>query len=121
MVGILKTLAAGDYNVEIDMKGRRDEIGALAEAAAIFQDNLIRTQALEREAEAARRSGDEMRRKVMRDLADDFERSVGSIVQMVSSAATELQATATQLTPLLIRPRSAQPSSPPPPSRRTQA
>lgn len=98
MVGVLQTLAGGDYNVAIEMKDRRDEIGALADAAAVFQDNLIRTQALEREAAAARLTGEEQRRQVMRDLADDFERSVGSIVQMVSSAATELQATATQLT-----------------------
>lgn len=98
IVDVLKRLAAGDYTVQIDADRRGDEIGSLAAAAAVFQENLVRTQALEREAAAARLTSEEQRRKAMRDLADDFERSVGSIVQMVSSAATELQATATQLT-----------------------
>jgi methyl-accepting chemotaxis protein len=97
MVGVLHELASGHYDITIDMGGRRDEIGEVARAAIVFRENLVRTRDLERTAEEHRRAGAAQRRKMMQDLADDFEASVGGIVQMVSSAATELQATATQL------------------------
>ena len=38
------------------------------------------------------------RKRTMIELADGFERAVGGIVGMVSSSATELQATAQQMT-----------------------
>ncbi len=38
------------------------------------------------------------RKRTMIELADGFERAVGGIVGLVSSSATELQATAQQMT-----------------------
>ena len=69
----------------------------MAGAVEIFKENLIRTQALEAEAHAARENVEIQRRKIMHDLADQFEHTVGDVVQMVSSAAIEMQATASQL------------------------
>ncbi|WP_447407226.1 HAMP domain-containing protein, partial [Clostridium perfringens] len=54
MTAAMKVLAAGDAGVAIPCVGRRDEIGAMADAVGIFRDNLIRTRRLEEETRAAR-------------------------------------------------------------------
>ncbi|WP_407048235.1 methyl-accepting chemotaxis protein [Methyloraptor flagellatus] len=97
MVEVLQRLAGGDYTTAIAHGDRRDEIGDVARAAAVFKDNLLRTRELEAEAQRAKAASEEQRRQMMLDLADEFEKAVGSIVQMVSAAATEMQATASQL------------------------
>lgn len=47
-------LAAGDNESAIPHSGRKDEIGEMAEAVAIFRDNAIERERLERETEASR-------------------------------------------------------------------
>ncbi|MBB2964368.1 methyl-accepting chemotaxis protein [Methylobacterium sp. R2-1] len=98
MTATMGTLAAGDTTVAISGSERRDEIGAMAAAVQVFKDNLIRTRQLEDETALARASAEEQRRAGMRQMADSFEQAVGGIVGMVSSSATELQATAQTLT-----------------------
>ncbi|UMY17998.1 methyl-accepting chemotaxis protein [Methylobacterium organophilum] len=87
-------LASGDADVVVPATGRGDEIGAMAGAVGVFKDNLIRSRALERETELARQSAEEQRKRTMREMADGFERAVGSIVASVTAAATQMQATA---------------------------
>jgi methyl-accepting chemotaxis protein len=90
----MATLAGGDTSVQIPFGNRRNEIGAMAGAVQVFKDNLIRSNELEIEAEAAKARLEAERRRVMRELADQFERAVGGIVRTVSEAAAELQAAA---------------------------
>jgi methyl-accepting chemotaxis protein len=94
MTQAMGTLAAGDAVSEVPYRGRRDEVGAMAAAVQVFKDNLIRTRALEEETVQARLAAEEQRKAGMRQMADGFERAVGGIIGTVSSAATELQATA---------------------------
>jgi len=94
IVACLRRLSDGDLTVEIAGVGRRDEIGAIAETARIFRDNLARTRQLEAEAEAAERRAAEDRRMAMNQLADSFEQSVKGVVQSVTASATQLQASA---------------------------
>ena len=98
MAGVMKTLAEGRTDVNIPNLGERNEIGAMASAVEVFRDGMIRTQALEAEAVKAREDAEYQRKQAMRDLASDFEAAIGGVVEMVSSAATEMQATASQLT-----------------------
>ncbi len=97
MTGAMHGLAAGDAASEIPFRQRRDEIGTMAAAVQVFKDNLIRTRALEAETAQARLAAEEQRKVGMRQMADGFEAAVGGIVAMVSSSATELQATAQQM------------------------
>ncbi|MFH6785680.1 MULTISPECIES: methyl-accepting chemotaxis protein [Methylobacterium] len=94
MTGAMQALADGDTAVAVPAAGRADEIGAMAATVQVFKDNLIRNRALEEETALARASAEEQRRAGMRQMADAFEHAVGGIVGQVSSAATELQATA---------------------------
>ncbi len=98
MTGVMHDLAGGKVDVAVPGRGRHDEIGAMADAVQVFKDNLIHTRALEDEAEQARAAAEAQRKAGVRQIAHSFEAAVGSIVAMVSSSATELQATASTMT-----------------------
>ncbi|KMO40241.1 hypothetical protein VQ03_14525 [Methylobacterium tarhaniae] len=97
MTGIMARLARADLGTEIPFRQRRDEIGAMAAAVQVFKDNLIRTRQLEEETALARASAEEQRKRAMREMADGFEAAVGNVIAMVSSSASDLQATASTM------------------------
>ncbi|MGE7415501.1 methyl-accepting chemotaxis protein, partial [Methylobacterium tarhaniae] len=98
MTDAMRRLAEGDAETAIPGAGRRDELGAMAGALAVFRDNMIRTRRLEEETALARAGAEAQRRQATREMADAFERAVGGIVGAVTAAATELQATAQTMT-----------------------
>ena len=98
MASTMGTLAGGDTAVRIPNLGEPNEIGAMAGAVEVFRQGMIRNKALEDEAAAARAGAEAQRKTIMAELADQFENAVGSIVETVSAAAVEMQATASQLT-----------------------
>ncbi|WP_419952559.1 methyl-accepting chemotaxis protein [Methylobacterium sp.] len=90
----MQALAAGDLSVTIPHQGARTEIGTIADAVQVFKDGLIRMRALEEETVLARAGAEAQRKAAMKAMADRFEDAVGGIISMVTSSATELQATA---------------------------
>jgi len=126
MTDAMSTLSDGDKSVEVPSRNRRDEIGAMAAAVQVFKDNMIENERLQEERRSAERRAveeekaraDEKRRQegeverqrketeqraqaerkqAMRALADRFETGVGGIIDVLTSAATELQASASVL------------------------
>ncbi|WP_305077938.1 methyl-accepting chemotaxis protein [Methylobacterium sp.] len=99
LVGVLQRMARGEIDAEIREAGRGDEIGAVGKAVEGIRAMVARKAAeeaeIKRRADAAAAAE---RKRTMIELADGFERAVGGIVGMVSSSATELQATAQQMT-----------------------
>jgi methyl-accepting chemotaxis protein len=92
-------LANGNFAIVLPGLGRRDEIGEIAQAVETFKINA--EQKAREEAEEKTRQDKlvaERRRADMIRMADDFEGAIGEIVETVSSAATELEASATSLT-----------------------
>ena len=92
-------LANGNFAIVLPGLGRPDEIGEIAQAVETFKINA--EQKARDEAEEKIRQDKlaaELRRADMIRMADNFERAVGQIVDAVSSAATELEASATSLT-----------------------
>jgi len=98
MAEVMGGLAKGQAERTIPNFGERNEIGAMAAAVDVFRLGMIRNQELEIEAAEAREMAETERKQTMFSLADQLENAVGGIVTMVSSAATEMQATASQLT-----------------------
>lgn len=90
-------LATGDHRVVIPGQGRRDEIGMMASAMQVFKEAAIKIELLRAEQEAMKRQAEIDRKEALEDLAGSFEVSVRGIVQIVSSSATELQASAQSL------------------------
>ncbi|ACB22406.1 methyl-accepting chemotaxis protein [Methylobacterium radiotolerans] len=99
LVAVLQRMAKGDLDADIAEAARRDEIGqvgkAVADIRAMVARKAVEDAETKRAADAA--LGAE-RRRIMMDLANGFERTVGGIVGMVSASATELQATAATMT-----------------------
>ncbi|MGE8131921.1 methyl-accepting chemotaxis protein [Methylobacterium sp. NPDC080182] len=99
LVAVLQRMAQGEIDSQIKEAVRGDEIGAVGRAVEGIKAMVARKAA--EEAEVKRRADEAAaaeRRRTMIELADGFERAVGGIVGMVSSSATELQATAQQMT-----------------------
>jgi methyl-accepting chemotaxis protein len=89
MTAAMRRLAERDTAVVIPGAGRGDEIGGMAAAVAVFRDSMFNADPL---AEA--RAGRERRAAQVDTLVRGFEQRVGSMVGILSSASTELEATA---------------------------
>jgi methyl-accepting chemotaxis protein len=93
MTEAMGKLAAGDKGIEIAGGERSDEIGDMAKAVDVFKRSMIEADRLAAE-QAAERHVREARAAALESLTKDFERKVGELVGAVSSAATEMEATA---------------------------
>lgn len=108
MAAQMSQIAVGAKNVIISGKHRKDEIGEMARATEVFHHAGLRLERLSREqAEHARAELDAQtaaqmqqedarieRERVLRDIADQFERTVGEVVTGVVAASSQLQSTA---------------------------
>jgi len=95
----MEELAGGNFGVVLPGLGRRDELGAVAGAVEKFK--VVSEQKARDEAEAKMKQDQiaaQQRKADMVRLADSFEAAVGEIVETVSSASTELEASAGTLT-----------------------
>jgi methyl-accepting chemotaxis protein len=89
----IQRLASGDYRLEA-VKHGRDEIGDIWQAMSVFAKTMQEAERL-RAAQADTEREIATRRKAeMSDLAQQFEGSVGGLVQHLAAAAQEMEATA---------------------------
>lgn len=122
MTNVMKDMSEGDLDVDIPGVGRKDEIGSMADAVNVFKANAIEQLRLEKEAEESRIAQKEAERNRLneekqaevrqrdhqrkleeeaenkrfsdrQEMAQKFEDKIGHIMETVSSAATELNAT----------------------------
>ena len=95
----MEELAGGNFAVVLPGLGRKDEIGDVASAVEKFK--VMAQERARAEAEAQKQQeevANHQRKREMIQLADQFESAVGEIVETVSSASTELEASASTLT-----------------------
>ncbi len=97
MTVAMRRLMERDLMVEVPGSGRGDEIGAMAKAVEVFKDSLIAVDLAAATGEAARRAK-EARALRTAELVSGFEGQIGSMVGILSSACTELEATARAMT-----------------------
>lgn len=97
IVALLNQLAAGHFDVRIDGSDRKDEVGEIAKAALVFRDQGKEAERLRTERERAKEKADLDRKAMMQKLADDFEKSIMSVADAVSSAANKMKQTAENL------------------------
>ena len=95
----MKQLAGGNFGVVLPGLERKDEVGDMAQAVETFK---VKAEEKARDEAEAKSEQDQIaakeRKAAMIKLADSFEAAVGEIVETVSSASTELEASATTLT-----------------------
>ena len=98
MTGAMGTLAAGDLSVEVPASDYTNEVGAMARAVQVFKDNAVRVKQMEAAAEEQKKQAEAGKRAAMHALAESFEKSVGGVVKTITSASTEMHASAESLT-----------------------
>ena len=94
MTDAMGRLASGDRTVAVPGRERGDELGAMAGSVEIFKQGMIETDRLRGEQVEMQKRAEAEQREVMANLADDFERAVGSIVRKVTEAAAGMQSAA---------------------------
>jgi methyl-accepting chemotaxis protein len=95
--GVMKRLAVGDTAIGVPEAARSGPIGAMARAVLVFRDSIMEAERLR--SEKARTQADIacQRRADLQRIADEFQAAVGSMIETVSVASTELEAAATSL------------------------
>jgi methyl-accepting chemotaxis protein len=89
----IQRLASGDYNLP-QTKAGRDEIGDIWKATQVFAGAMQEAADLRQAQAETEKQAAERRRIEMMALAQNFEGSVGGLVQHLSVAAQQMEATA---------------------------
>jgi len=93
----MQALGRGDLSAEVPHRGEKTEIGSMADVLQVFKEALIAKKAADEAAAADAEAKIERGRRVD-GITRDFETMIGEIVQTVSSASTQLEASASTLT-----------------------
>jgi methyl-accepting chemotaxis protein len=97
IVSPMQALGNGDLTAQVPHQGETTEIGAMADTLQVFKQALIAKKAAD---EAAARDADAKieRGRRVDGITRDFESLIGEIVETVSAASTQLEASAGTLT-----------------------
>ena len=97
MTEVMRRLAARDMTVELPAQGRSDEIGKMAQAVQVFKDSMIAADRLAGEKEAENEAK-QRRATQLNQVVAGFEATAREMAGLLSSGATELEATARAMT-----------------------
>ena len=93
IVAPMQALGKGDLNADVPHQGEATEIGAMADTLQVFKQALIAKKAADEAAALDAEAKIERGRRVD-GITRNFETVIGEIVQTVSSASTQLEASA---------------------------
>jgi methyl-accepting chemotaxis protein len=93
----MQALGQGDLSADVPYRGVSTEIGAMADSLQVFKEALIAKKAAD-EAAAHEAEAKIARGQRVDAATRQFEAAIGQIVETVSSASTELEASAGTLT-----------------------
>ncbi len=97
MTTVMKRLAEGDHNIEIERTTQKDEIGDMARSLLVFKENAIKNEELA-QAQAEDQANKERRANRIQELCQAFDRQVTDVLSGVAAASTEMQHTAAAMT-----------------------
>ncbi|HYD30325.1 MAG TPA: methyl-accepting chemotaxis protein [Azospirillaceae bacterium] len=91
ITGTMTTLAQGNTDIAIPALDNRDEVGAMARAVKVFQENMRRTTRLEAE-KAAEQARERARAEHRENLTRDFDAAIGRTLATVSATVQQVHA-----------------------------
>lgn len=91
------SLAQGDLQADLPGIGRKDEIGAMADALLIFKQQAIEKNRLVELQEAGRRNAVEVRKQAMLDMANVVEGETTTAVNAVGDTAQDVRLAAEEM------------------------
>src|SRR5207253_4119839 len=92
----MQALGTGDLTAQVPHRGEKTEIGAMADTLQVFKQALIAKKAADEAAALDAEAKIERGRRVDA-ITRNFESMIGEIVQTVSSASSQLEASAGSL------------------------
>src|SRR5664279_1001505 len=98
----MQALGHGDLTVQVPHQGERTEIGSMADSLQVFKEALIAKKASDEAATFDAQAKIERGHRVD-GITRKFEAMIGEIVETVSSASTELEASAGTLSKTAVR------------------
>jgi methyl-accepting chemotaxis protein len=98
---VMDQLTKGNLALDVPFADRNNEIGRMARSLQIFKDHLAESDRLRTEQETAKLRAADDRRSVLGRIADDFERSIGSVIQGTATAANALQSSAVAMSTIV--------------------
>ncbi|TWC06021.1 methyl-accepting chemotaxis sensory transducer [Bradyrhizobium macuxiense] len=96
IVNPMQALGRGDLTAVVPHQGEKTEIGAMADTLQVFKEALVAKKTADEAAAADAEAKIERGRRVDA-ITRNFEQMIGEIVQTVSSASTQLEASASTL------------------------
>jgi methyl-accepting chemotaxis protein len=90
-------LSSGDMQVTIPGGDRTDELGAMAKAVDVFRRAMSDAAVMRESQVALKQKAEQEKRDALCALASTFEATIGRVIETVTSAATELQASSGQM------------------------
>ena len=97
IIDVMYKVLGGDIKQEIPFIERKDELGKIAKVLENIKNNMLEKQELELESAKQVAQTEKDRRDNLLNFANSFEKTVKEIVDMVASAATEMDATSREL------------------------
>jgi methyl-accepting chemotaxis protein len=94
----LTALADGRLDVEIDCGERADEIGEIARTVAVFKSNATERKRLREQQAADAAAANDRRKAELKSFVDEFQTSVGGMIDKVMTSSGDLERVARQLT-----------------------
>jgi len=91
MSSSMRSLAKGDYDVEIPGLDRSDEIGDMASSVEVFKDNGLEAKRLQEQQVIAEQQAEQDKKRMMNQMAQQFDEQVGGTIQSLAVAAEKLQ------------------------------
>jgi methyl-accepting chemotaxis protein len=95
---VMEGFASNDLKAAVPGVERRDEVGDMARTVEVFKKNRLEVERMRSDQLLTEKRNSDQRKADMHKLAGDFEGAVGEIIETVSSASTELEASAGSLT-----------------------
>jgi len=93
ITALMSRLAGGDLTVDVDSGERRDEVGALARALAVFKGNALEAKRISVQQEADR-ANKVRRAQALEQLTKDFESRIETLANSLATAAQQMQTAA---------------------------
>ncbi|ESQ88323.1 hypothetical protein ABAC460_16820 [Asticcacaulis sp. AC460] len=96
--GLMQKLTRGEDVATVPFQSDRHETGVIVQTLSAFKDTLAQTERMRLIQHETEEAGINARRTAMLNLADEFERTLGTVVERLALSAQSLTGSAGELT-----------------------
>ncbi len=86
----MQMISDGNLDIRLSCLDRTDEIGTIAHAVEVFRDSTGKVRLLNEEQERTKAEAEANRKKLLSQLAQEFESNVSTLVEQALMAASEM-------------------------------